>query len=495
MSVQNSRRRFVQQMVGGAVILGFSPASRSWVTRASADDLLVALPVLDGTLQTTGLEPFAADFGRIISRQPRAVLHPGSINDIVKLVRFARRHGIKVAANGQAGSDDMRESHSNYGQSQVEAGVAIDMKTLATIHEIGADYIEVDAGVHWADVFDAALPTGLTPPVLTDYMHLSVGGTLSVGGIGGASQYFGVQADNVIALEVVTGRGDRVRCSADHEADLFNAVLAGAGQSAVIVRARLRLVPARAMATVFLLSYSDLNTYLADQRTLLLEGRFDYLEGQVVRRADDTGWQFAIEAATFYTPPEVPDQVALLAGLHDNRPLAQITTQTYRDFAFRLDPTVAFLKSIGVWQLPHPWLTVFVPASLTATYMNSVLPALTLANTGQGPILFYPVKTHQVHRPLFRLPDQPIAFHLSILRTGSPDPVVTGAMLAQNRTLYDLARQLDGTRYIIGAIPNFTPHDWQRHYGPVWDFLVRSKRHFDPDNVLTPGQGIFPEAP
>ena len=85
-----------------------------------------------------GLEPYAADFGRIISRQPQAVLIPGSVNDIAKIICFARCHDLKVAANGQAGTDDMRESHSNFGQSQVQAGIVIDMKPLASIFELDA---------------------------------------------------------------------------------------------------------------------------------------------------------------------------------------------------------------------------------------------------------------------------------------------------------------------------------------------------------------------
>jgi FAD/FMN-containing dehydrogenase len=35
------------------------------------------------------------------------------------------------------------------------------------------------------------------------------------------------------------------------------------------------------------------------------------------------------------------------------------------------------------------------------------------------------------------------------------------------------------------------PRDWRRHFGDAWDFLVRSKQRFDPDHVLTPGQGMF----
>jgi cytokinin dehydrogenase len=96
-----------------------------------------------------------------------------------------------------------------------------------------------------------------------------------------------------------------------------------------------------------------------------------------------------------------------------------------------------------------------------------------------------------MHRPLFRVPNEAAAFHLSVLRTGSPDPAVVSAMLAQNRAFYDEAVAVGGNRYIIGAIPDFSPRDWRRHFDGSWGFLVQSKRRFDPENVLTPGQGIF----
>ena len=488
-----SRRGFLQRAVGGALVFGFDTRSRSWVTRAFAGGELADLPRLDGELRTTDLEPFAADFGRIVSRRPRAVLIPGSVDDIVAIVRFARAHRVQVAVNGQAGTDDLRESHSSFGQAQVDAGIAIDLSPLDDLFAVDDRRIDVGAGAHWSDVFDAAEAHGATPPVFTDYVHLSVGGTLSVGGIGGTTQHFGVQADNALELEVVTGRGDRDRCSQHHNADLFDAVLAGAGQCAIIVRAGLRLAPADTHARVFLLFYDDLDRYLADQRALLRDGRFRYLEGQVVRRADDTGWRFMIEAAAYFTPPRAPDDARLLADLGDHRPEAQITTQPYRDFIFRLDPTVAFLKSIGVWQLPHPWLSLFLPADATRAYISSLLSTLTPADTGQGPILLYPFDTAKLGRPLFRVPASREAFHLSLLRTAAPPtPDVIARMLTDNRTLYDQAFAVGGTRYIIGAIPDFTPRDWRRHFGDAWHFLAHAKHRFDPDHILTPGQGIFP---
>ena len=96
------------------------------------------------------------------------MLEPGSVGDVVRLIRFARRHGIEVAARG--------EGHSAFGQSQVRAGVVIDMSKLARVHDVGPTSADVDAGVTWRAVLDRTLARGVGPPALTDYQDLSVGG-------------------------------------------------------------------------------------------------------------------------------------------------------------------------------------------------------------------------------------------------------------------------------------------------------------------------------
>jgi cytokinin dehydrogenase len=495
-----SRRRFLQVLAGTAVVIGWSPLARSWVTDPVMDDF-IELPPLDGELlaDPAARTAFAHDFGNIVSREPYAVLVPGSVKDIVKIVRFARRQGLQVAVSGQSGTPDLRESHSNFGQGLVKAGVIIDAKPLSAIRHINSDSAVVEAGVLWSELFDAAAERGLTPPVLTDYMHLSIGGTLSVGGIGGSTSRFGVQADNVLALKVVTGKGDLVTCSPTKSPNLFHAVLAGAGQCGIIVEAKIRLIAAETTAMVFNLFYDDLNLYLQDQLTLMADQRFNYLEGQIVRNSAGAGWRYMIEAAVYFTPPAAPDSAALLAGLNDNRSEAGITSQTYRDFAFRIDPTLEFLKAIDRWSTAHPWLSLFIPASKTADFINNLVATLTPEDLGVpaagvvGPVLLYPFNIHLTRQRLFRVPDEPAAFHLSLLRLPPADPAQVEAMLAQNRAFYDQVASLGGKRYIIGAIPDFTPADWQQHFQSEWNFLVDAKDHFDPDNVLTPGQGIFVE--
>jgi FAD/FMN-containing dehydrogenase len=493
------RRHFLKTwVVGSALIVAWNPLRRSWVTDAQPADPeapLVTVPPLDGTLHTDPAtrQGFAQDFGRLLVRQPLAVLRPGSINDIMTIMRFARKHRLTVAMNGQAGTNGQRESHSQFGQAHAPAGIVIDVTPLSTIHGIDAPagVADVDAGVQWAVLCDAAAAFGLAPAVLTDYLHLSIGGTLSVGGIGGHTPQHGTQADNVLELQVVTGAGDLVTCSPRQHRHLFEAVVAGCGQAALIVRAKVRLLPAQPRALVFNLFYDDLTAYVADQTRLVHEGRFDSQAGQLAWRADTTGWRYMIEVVKYFTPPHRPDPEALVAGLQDDRPAMTTRPLSLRAWQFRVDALVASLKEMGAWHTPHPWINLWIPGSKTVAFMTELAARLTPDDLGPGIALCYPIATRHVAARLFRLPNEPIAFYLGLLRFPPDDPAVLAAMLADNRRLYDAVVGDGGTRYVIGAIADFTPRDWQRHFGPMWEFLARAKRRYDPDNVLTPGWGMF----
>jgi cytokinin dehydrogenase len=490
-----SRRRVLQGLAAGITVVGWSTLDRSWVV-AGASDLrgVDRLPRLDGTVETTpeALAAFSGDFGRLVTGTPTVVLHPGSVSDVVKMVRYARRHGLSIAMNGQSGTADEFESHSNFGQALAPGGIAIDARGLATIHAVGRTVADVDAGVTWAELVAAAAAHGLTPPMLTDFVHLSIGGTLSVGGTGGTMQRVGAQVDNVRALTVVTGEGDVVSCSRQHRRDLFEAVLAGAGQCAIIVRAQIELVPAERQALVFSLFYDDLGTYIADQLTVMNDRRFSYQEGQIVRRPDDTGWRYMMEVASYHTPPAAPDQAALLAGLSDNRAEAVVTNPTYLEWVARVDPAVVALKAAGFWAQAHPWVSLFVPASRTAEFVSAVVAQLTPPDLGAGLVTFFPFVPAKLARPLFVVPrSEPAAFQLTFLRFPFPGQPGIDALLTQNRAFHDLAVADGGKRYIIGAVPSITPADWRRHYGDVFPFFRDAKRRFDPDGILTPGQHIF----
>ncbi|WP_208298001.1 FAD-binding protein [Actinophytocola oryzae] len=471
--VQISRRAVLAG--AAAVVVAFDPVNIGWLTAADATPG-IRVPGLDGELllDDASRTAVAEDYGQIVHRKPLAVLRPGSTRDIQKIVRFANEHGLEVAMRGQG--------HSTYGQSQA-AGVVIDSSTLSTIRRVTRTYAVVDAGVQWLDLIRTTLAAGLTPPVATDYLGLSIGGTLSVGGVGGASSHHGLLVDNVLALEVVTGRGELVRCSPTVRPDLFHAVLGGLGQFAVITRATVRLIPAATTARVYHLTYPDLGSYLAAQRTAVTDGRFSYLEGQAVPAAD--GWSYLLEGVEYYTPPAAPDDDGLLSGLAPAG--VEITEMPYFDWLNRIYDLVQQLMAL---KLPGPWINLFIPDESVEQYASTVLANTTPEDAG-GVVLLYPVRRELIHQPFVRLPSSPVVFLMAILRAVSPpDEAATRRLIGINREQYDQAVAVGGTQYPVNAIP-LTPADWRRHYGPQWQAFRTAKRRYDPKQVLTPGQGIF----
>ena len=483
-----SRRQMLAGL-GAAVVFGFDPVKRTWISEAQASPF-DHLPELDGMVATdpASLAQYASDAGSIIHNTPVAVLFPGSVRDIQKMVRFSRRHDIKVACRGQG--------HTTFGQSQVAGGLVIDMGALNQIHSITATQADIDAGATWKDLTLAAFPLGFTPPVLTGYINLSIGGTLSVGGISGAYEA-GAHVDHVQELEVVTGTGDIKRCSRHKNRDLFEACLAGLGQCGIITRAIVDLVPAKPLARAFLLHYTDSAQYFADYRILLNRGEF--VRAFTLLFPDGAGgWIYQLNVIQFHDPGDEPDGDFLLRDLSLPPEAATVQDTTYLDHILAVDVVIEFFKAIGLWHgVMHPWFDMFFPDSAIEEYVGEVVPSLTPEDVGPtGFMLIFGLRRSKFQQKLFRLPDcndGDWVWLFDILTAApapGPDPDFQERMLTRNRALFEQGRAAGATRYPIGSL-EFKHSDWVRHYGDVWHEFKRAKRRFDPDGILAPGPGIF----
>ena len=331
-----SRRGFAQALAAGS-LLGFS--------RAGAGAPFNNLPQLDGELSfdpATRAE-YANDYGRIVHEQPLAVLRPGSVRDVSSMVTFARRFGLKIAARGQG--------HQPFGQAQVSGGIVIDMRSLQQVQSFAADSVEVDAGASWRALLQATLSYGLAPPVVTKFLGLTVGGTLAIGGVGLTSLRHGAQVDQTLELQVVTGDGNVVTCSADRQRDLFDAALAGQGQCAIVTRATLRLGTRTGEVREYTLRYPDLQTLVEDGTRVTQEGRFDGAVALVIPMKDQ--WSYALTPIRHFTPPEAPDDAALLADLRFVRGSEQVRDVGYFEYLDEMPP-IDFTQS-------HADLGLFMP--------------------------------------------------------------------------------------------------------------------------------------
>jgi cytokinin dehydrogenase len=365
------------------------------------------------------------------------------------------------------------------------------MPTLQSIGAVDGDRVVVEAGAKWSDVLRATLAQGKTPPVLTDYLELSVGGTLIVGGVGGTSTAFGVQSDNVIDIEVVTGEGKKVACSASNNADLFNAVRAGLGQVGVITKARLKLVAAPESVRRFLLAYPDLATMLGDERLLSGDNRFDAVQGAIAA-APGGGLAFRLDAAKYFTGDPPGDDV-LLAGLSDEPAKRQPATIGFFDYLNRLAAFEAALRANGQWFFPHPWLMTFIGDSQVESVANAELdalnPAIDLGPFGQ--VALVPIRRSAISSPLLRMPSDDLCYAFNLVRI----PATSGASEANrlvdaNKATYGRVKAAGGTLYPVSALP-LSKAEWRGHFGSAFDHLKAAKQQYDPDEILTPGYDIF----
>ncbi|MFL1436325.1 FAD-binding protein [Nocardiopsis protaetiae] len=431
----------------------------------------------------------SADLGNLSSEKPGAVLRPGSARDVAEMIAFCREQGIPVSGRGRA--------HTTFGQG-LSRGLVVENRCLNRIHSLGPDSAEVDAGVLWRDLAEAAYDRSprLTPPVLTGYTGLTVGGTLSVGGVGGivGGLRTGLQVDHVRELEVVTGTGNIERCSPTRKSDLFEAVLGGLGQCGIITRATIDLVPARERARTYVLGYTDGDTFFRDLRAVIDRDGVDHVYAEFV--APGSTPTFTLLATAFYDSPAPPDDREILNGLGAS---PDIQDRGYMDHVLSIDDLIDPLCATEGWdRLVKPWFDTWLPGSKLEDFFADVHPTLTPRDIGPyGAGLIYPQRRSHATRPLPRVPEPHGSEWMFVVdvntvsETPDPEPGFADSMLARNRRLMSLTRERHGgVLYPIGSV-EMTESEWRDHYGDAWDGFRAAKERYDPDHVLTPGPGVF----
>ncbi|HYQ05024.1 MAG TPA: FAD-binding protein [Polyangiaceae bacterium] len=423
-----------------------------------------------------------SDFGGIVRRVPRYVLEARSVHEVAEAVAFAAREKLLLAARGQG--------HTTRGQALVEDGLVVDMRKLDHV-EVGDGWVKAGAGCRWDALLDRTLETGQTPPTLTDYLGLSVGGTLSVGGVGGQSFRWGMQTDNVESLRVVTGTGDLVDCDRRQNADLFRACRGGLGQFGMIVEATLKLTNAPTRVCVCNLSYADARSFLADQATLMSDGRFDYVLGNVWPSGD--GWRFVIEVVKYLAPSEEAIDGRILAGLSCVPELTELRYSDYAAYVNRLTAICDGMKRAVHGGAVHPWMDLFIGASGIEALLEQALREFRPTQLAGGYVMTYPLTRRLCDTPMLGLPNEDQCYLFDVLPHLSGHAELSG-FEDSCRNVFRRARELGASVYPIGyPIGEMTSDDWKQQLGADWQGLLATKEKFDPHSRLTPGPRVFPE--
>ena len=398
-----------------------------------------------------------SDHGAIRHARPQRVAAPRTTEELcAELARLnAGRTPVAIRGGG----------NSTFGQTLVDGGVILDLSRLTRV-ELSDGGVRAQAGATWRSVAEATARAGGLPPVLPDYLDLTVGGTLSVGGFGGSSHRLDPQTDHVRRLTVATLAGDLVACDRTHRRDLFDAVRGALGLVAVVVEAEIERHDTPYAIAVQRRPCTDAEDLLAQLDAENAAGS-RHLVGHVWFPEPDRGPQFGIRSAE----PMAADGP---------------TTVTALDFARRLDPVVAAWKAGSAWAGPHAWCDVLIGREHAHAFLTKVLHELRPHELGAvGAINVYPLKRGGFETPGVARPANRDGYLIDVLRC---TPGLAGRrldrVLDQNRSWFAHARELGGRLYPVSAVP-MSQDDWHAHWGPrQLERIRRAKAACDPHWLL-----------
>lgn len=172
-------------------------------------------------------------FNAMIDRRPAAIACCVSVDDVVACVGAARSKETPLAVRGGG--------HSVAGVSLCDDGLVIDVRRMNEVTvDPQARTARTGAGATWGE-FDAATQAHGLATTGGRVSTTGVTGLTLGGGSGWLERSYGLACDNLVAVELVTAAGERVRASADEHQELFWALRGGGGNFGVVTALEYRL--------------------------------------------------------------------------------------------------------------------------------------------------------------------------------------------------------------------------------------------------------------
>jgi FAD/FMN-containing dehydrogenase len=162
----------------------------------------------------------------VIDRSPALIARCSGIADAVAAVRFAPEHPMEVSIRGGG--------HQVAGTAVCDDGLVIDVSQMNGVYvDPAARTARVQAGARWADVDRATQLFGLATTG-GEVSQTGVAGLTLGGGMGMTQRAFGLAADNLRSIEIVTADGVVRTAKQEEHPDLFWAAR-GAGRGLGVV--------------------------------------------------------------------------------------------------------------------------------------------------------------------------------------------------------------------------------------------------------------------
>jgi hypothetical protein len=424
-----------------------------------------------------------------IDRRPRLIARCLGTADVVAAVRYAREHDLEIAIRGGG--------HNVAGTAVCDGGIVIDLSAMRAVRvDPTGGRAWVQGGALWADVDHETQAHGLatTGGIVS---HTGVAGLALGGGVGWLMRKYGLTIDNLLAVDLVTAEGERLRASEDEHPDLFWALRGGGGNFGVVTSFEFRLhsVGPTVLAGPILWDATDAGEVLRFYRDFVRHAPDEL--GTVVRFGtapplpvipEQLHWRPVMMVGTCYAGPIEEGERWLRPLRSCGTPLLDLVgPRPYTGFQSALDATV-----VHGWN--YYWKSTYLPE-----LSDDLIDVITRHGfTGSSPRSY--VALFHLKGAVSRVAEGETAFgnrqaSHAITLDGVWRP---GEDFGERDTAWTKGffAALGGFR--AGVYVNFLggdedPDRVREAYGDaVYDRLVEVKTTYDPDNVFHYNQNIRP---
>jgi FAD/FMN-containing dehydrogenase len=419
-----------------------------------------------------GYDEARAVHNGLVDRKPALIVRCLTTDDVVAALAFARRAQLEVSVRGGG--------HNVAGRAVADGGVMIDLALMKGITvDPTARTATVEGGVVWAELNDAAAAHGLATTG-GNVSTTGVAGYTLGGGLGWLMSKYGLAADNLLAVELVTADGEILQVDGSSHPDLFWALRGGGGNFGVATSFTFRLHPLRTIV-------GGLIAHPLEAAPALLR----FYRDAVAEASDD----LTVFAGLMHAPDGSGTKLSALVVFHTGA--TADADRDLRPFESWGSPLVA-----QVGPMPYPVMNTILDAGYPSGSLNYWLSSFTHG---------LPDELIDVAVERFATVPSPMSamllehFHGAVTRVGPTETAVPhrdeGWSLLLPSVWTDPAEtdaNIAWTRETFAALrPHFAAGRWLNYlgddqaddaveaaYGPNYERLREVKRRYDADNVF-----------
>jgi FAD/FMN-containing dehydrogenase len=419
-----------------------------------------------------GYDDARAVHNGLIDRKPALIVRCRTPEDVVAALTFAQRDELEVSIRGGG--------HNVAGRAVTDGGVMID---LALMRGVAVDpagrTARVEGGAIWAELNDAAAEHGLAVTGGAVSTTGVAGYTLG-GGLGWLMSKYGLAADNLLAVELVTADGEILEVDSSSHPDLFWALRGGGGNFGVATSFTFRLHPLRTIV-------GGLIAHPIDAAPELLRFYRD--------AAADASDDLTVFAGLVHAPDGSGAKLAALVVFHTGD-----TAKAERE----LEPfeTWGSPLVVQVGPMPYPVMNTILDAGYPAGSRNYWLSSFTrglsdelidtaVASFASVPSPMSAILLEHFHGAVTRVaptdtavPHRDEGWNLLIPSVWT-DAADTGANIEWTRETFAALRPHFGAGRWLNYLGDDQADDAVRAaYGANYERLLEVKRRYDPANVF-----------